>query len=92
MAWVYILQSLKNGKYYIGSTLDIKQRLQHHLSGGTPSTRRLGPMNYIFSQKYHTLNEARSIERKLKQLKRKDYIEKIIRDGYIKTVPSNTRP
>ena len=38
----------------------------------------------VFKQNYPTLIEARRIERKLKKLKRKDYIENIIRDGYIK--------
>ena len=36
------------------------------------------------SQQYASLKQARKIEYKLKKLKRKDYIEKIIKDGYIK--------
>jgi predicted GIY-YIG superfamily endonuclease len=39
------------------------------------------------SQEYPTIEEARKIERKLKKLKRKDYISKIIKDGYIKIKP-----
>ena len=38
----------------------------------------------VFSQEYKELRQARKIERKIKELKRKDYIEKIIDDGYIK--------
>jgi len=38
----------------------------------------------VLSQEYATLLEARKIENRLKKLKRKDYIEKIIIDGYIK--------
>jgi len=38
----------------------------------------------ILTQQYATLLEAKKIEKKLKKLKRKDYIENIIRDGYIK--------
>ncbi len=55
------------------------------MGGFTPSTKRLGKVNLIFKQEYKTLSEARKIERKLKKLKRRDYIEKIIKDGYIKT-------
>jgi hypothetical protein len=44
----------------------------------------MGVLALAFSQEYQTLREARKIERKLKRLKRKDYIEKIIKDGYIK--------
>ncbi|MBI2012711.1 GIY-YIG nuclease family protein [Candidatus Curtissbacteria bacterium] len=83
MAYVYFLKSEK-GKFYIGSTLNLKQRIKHHEGGFTPSTKRLGKIALVFSQEYPTLKEARYIERRLKSLKRKDYIERIIRDGFIK--------
>ncbi|MEK7175776.1 MAG: GIY-YIG nuclease family protein [Patescibacteria group bacterium] len=84
MPFVYILKT-SSGKYYIGSTENIEKRITHHMGGFTPSTKRLGKVNLIFKQEYKTLSEARKIERKLKKLKRRDYIEKIIKDGYIKT-------
>ncbi len=84
MPFVYILQSRRDGRFYIGSTVDLKERLRHHRGGFTPSTKRFGGIEYLFSHEYPTLKEARTIEKKLKNLKRKDYIEKIIRDGFIK--------
>ncbi len=86
MACVYILKS-EQGKYYIGSTVNLKSRLKHHGGGYTPSTKRLGKMTFIFSQEYSNIREARKVERRLKSLKRKDYIEKIIKDGLIKYKP-----
>lgn len=83
MSWVYILKSNKN-KYYIGSTLNLSARLKHHKDGFTPSTKRLGRINLVFKQEYSTLKEARFIEAKLKRLKRKDYIEKIVKERIIK--------
>jgi putative endonuclease len=83
MSWVYILKTQKD-KYYIGSTDNLEQRIRHHSGGYTPSTKRLGFVECFFSQKYDTLKDARYIEKKLKKLKRRDYIEKIIEDGYIK--------
>ena len=83
MAYLYILNSDKN-KFYIGSTTNLENRLRHHKGGFTPSTKRLGKMHLVFYQKYSTLKEARFIEKRLKQLKRRDYIEKIIHDGIIK--------
>ncbi len=83
MAYVYILKS-DSGKYYIGSTLNLSTRLRHHKGGFTPSTKRLGQMNLVLKQEYSNLKEARFIEAKLKRLKRKDYIEKIVKDGIIK--------
>ena len=35
-------------------------------------------------QEYESLDLARKIELKIKKLKRKDYIEKMIKDGYIR--------
>lgn len=86
MAFVYILKG-SVGKYYIGSTLDIERRLREHKSGQTHSTKRMGDLDLIFTQKYSSLDEAQSIERKLKKLKRRDYIEKIVKEGFIKIKP-----
>ena len=80
---VYILQSLRDGRFYIGSTADLEKRTKHHFGGFTPSTKRFGQIKFVFSQEYKTLKEARIIEKKLKNLKRKDYIRKIISDGKI---------
>lgn len=77
----------KSGKYYVGSTKDLEKRLIHHLEGHTPSTRSLKAESLLLSQKYQTLQEARSVERKIKKLKRKDYVDKMIKDGYIKLRP-----
>ncbi len=38
----------------------------------------------VLSQQYDSLVMARKIERKIKFLKRKDYIEKMVKDGCIK--------
>ena len=84
MSYVYILESIKDSRYYIGSTIDLKKRFLHHKSGGTPSTKKFGGIKLIFSQEFNTLKEARYIERRLKKLKRKDYLRKIINDGFIK--------
>lgn len=86
MAWVYILKT-ESGKYYIGSTGNLESRLKHHQNGATPSTFRMGKNSLVFKQKYKTLKQARYIERRLKKMKRRDYIEKIIRDGKIKIAP-----
>ncbi len=86
MPFVYILKT-ESGKYYIGSTTDVERRLKQHQNGHTHSTKRLGEVSLIFSQEYPTLNDARYVELKLKKLKRRDYIEKIIREGKIKIMP-----
>ena len=37
----------------------------------------------VLNQNYPTLEMARKIEREIKKLKRKDYIEKMVKEGYI---------
>ena len=84
MAYVYILESVRDKRYYIGSCLKINERLKHHCGGFTHSTKRFGGFKLVLKQHYSNLKEARNIELKLKKLKRKDYLIKIVQDGYIK--------
>lgn len=86
MAYVYILKSLKDGDYYIGSTVDFQRRLRKHQAGEVKSTRCRLPMITALVQKYKTYKEAKRIELRIKKLKRKDYINKMIKDGHIKMV------
>ena len=83
MSYVYILKSHK-GSFYVGSTDNLERRLKQHLHNHTQTTRNRKIYNLVFKQEYPTLLEARRTERKIKNWKRKDYIEKIINDGYIK--------
>lgn len=88
MAHVYILES-DSGKYYIGSTNNLHERLKHHFGGYTPSTKRLCTLHLVLDQEYSSLEDARYIESRLKKLKRKDYFERIIKDGFIKIKPKS---
>lgn len=84
MAWVYILKD-DSDHCYVGSTIDLDARIKHHKSGHSPATKHFSDPYLALSQEYDTLSEARKVENKLKSFKRRDYIEKIISDGYIKT-------
>ncbi|MBA7698632.1 hypothetical protein ES703_107311 [subsurface metagenome] len=84
MPYVYILESVRDNRYYIGSTKNLNDRLRHHKGGFTHSTKRFGDVKLVLKQKFPSLEKARYIEKKLKNLKRKDYLKKIIEDGYIK--------
>ncbi|KKQ01643.1 MAG: hypothetical protein US12_C0041G0013 [Parcubacteria group bacterium GW2011_GWA2_36_24] len=79
-ACVYILKSL-SGRFYIGSTDNLERRLHQHDLGHTQTTRNMKSYKLVFKQDYSSLKLARTIERKIKNLKRKDYIEKIIKEG-----------
>ncbi|MCK4905763.1 GIY-YIG nuclease family protein [bacterium] len=81
--FVYILQSGRNGRYYIGSTNNIDRRFKEHVEGIVKATCNLRPLLLVFQQEYKTLLEARRVERKLKRFKRKDIIKRIIKEKEI---------
>ena len=85
-AFVYILKDDRS-RYYIGSTTDLTRRLNQHKYKHTQTTSRMLNPRLVLQQEYVSIEEARKIERKLKKLKRKDYIEKIVSDGHIKMNP-----
>jgi putative endonuclease len=84
MPCVYILKSLKNSRYYIGSTIDLKRRLIEHNSGSSKYTSLTRPFELVFSQDFDNIKVARRIELKLKRLKSRRIIDRIISDKYIK--------
>jgi len=84
MAYVYILKSKNNDFYYIGATSNIGNRLQKHNKGKVISTKGYLPFDLIFKQEYENILIAKKVEKRIKKLKRKDYLKKIINDGIIR--------
>jgi predicted GIY-YIG superfamily endonuclease len=69
MACVYILRG-SSGRHYIGSAVDLQARLAQHQRGRTHTTKRLGEqLEIVASKEFSTLEEARQVERSLKQKK-----------------------
>ena len=69
MAWTYILRG-GSGRHYIGSTTNLKRRLEEHQRGQTYSTRRLGGnLEILAAVELTTLQEARVLERAMKRKK-----------------------
>jgi len=67
--YVYILKSLKDSKYYIGSTSDVKARLRFHNSGLQRSTRSRIPFELILFEIYSSKEEALKREKQIKNWK-----------------------
>lgn len=70
MFYTYILQSLKDGSTYIGSTTDLRKRLEEHNQGKTKSIKHKTPFKLIYYEAYKTKTQA--IKREI-QLKRSGY-------------------
>jgi putative endonuclease len=64
--YVYLLKSLKDGKYYIGQTNDLYKRLEMHNNGLVKSTRKRRPFILIGYEIYPTREKARWREYQLK--------------------------
>ena len=60
--YVYVLQSLKDEKFYIGFTTNLKNRLKDHNNGRNISTRDRKPFELIYFEGY--LNKKDALGRK----------------------------
>jgi putative endonuclease len=65
-AWVYVLRN-EEGRFYVGMTTDLEQRLSDHNDGTSKWTRYRGPWTLIWSQGCSSIGEARRLENKLKR-------------------------
>ena len=77
MYFIYILQSLKDKRTYVGYTNNLEERLRRHNSGQVTATRHRRPLKLLFSEEFKTEQEAKKREqywkngggrRKLKKL------------------------
>ena len=83
MAYVYILESEKSKKFYVGSTNDLDKRLLRHNQGYEKATKPHKPYKIVFKQKCKNITEARILEHKIKNWKRRDFILKVINSGVV---------
>jgi putative endonuclease len=83
MYFVYLLESLKDKKYYIGQTNDISRRLDIHNSGGVRSTKSRIPFKLIGYKTFESRDEARWTEYNLKKHgdKKKKFVQELIPKG-----------
>jgi putative endonuclease len=71
----------KNSRYYIGSCQNISERLIRHNKGYVRSTRFGGPWKIIYQETFSTLQEAIRRERQLKSWKKRENIERLIKQS-----------
>ena len=78
MFYVYILESMKNGRFYIGYSDDPHRRLTEHNAGKVKSTRSYRPWKKVYTECYPTEAEAMRRERYLKSMKSHTFIRNLI--------------
>ena len=81
--FVYVLLSERDGKFYIGSSSNVEQRVVEHNSGKNTSTVNRRPLKLIFYEAFPTKTDALRREHYFKTTKGKVTIRQMNRD-YLK--------
>ena len=76
--YFYILQSLRDHKYYIGETHDVNSRLLYHNSGLQRSTKSRIPFRLIIIEEYENRQMALIREKQIKSWKGGNSFKKLI--------------
>lgn len=66
MYYFYILQSLKNGKLYLGYTSNLKRRFKSHNNGENIATKPYTPYELIYYAAFKNQDDATSCEKYFK--------------------------
>jgi putative endonuclease len=78
MFYAYILYSKIRNKYYIGSTINITERLKKHNTNHSGFTGHTGDWCIVWLENFDNLIDARLRERQIKSWKSRVMIEKLI--------------
>ncbi len=69
MYYIYILQSQKSNRYYIGYTSNIANRLEAHSRGSSRSTKLGRPWKLIYSEEFNNKKASMKREKEIKSYK-----------------------
>jgi putative endonuclease len=67
MRYIYLLKSVNQNFFYIGSAYNLKKRLEEHKQGKCPTTKRYLPLRLVYYEAYTADLDANTREQKLKQ-------------------------
>ncbi len=77
MYYVYLIQSLKDGSFYVGMAKDVEARLTEHNRGKSKYTKGHIPYRLLYQEGPYPSEEARERE---KYLKRTDVKKRILKN------------
>ena len=66
MYYVYVIESKKDGRLYVGFTENLERRISEHNSGKTKSTKGYVPWVLVYKEICKTREDARKREKFLK--------------------------
>ncbi|NQV90531.1 GIY-YIG nuclease family protein [Candidatus Uhrbacteria bacterium] len=79
MYYVYVIESMSSGKWYIGYSADLKERVAKHNRDGNTSTSKRGPWKVIYYEAYLNQKDALGREKFLKSGSGWRYLKKQVR-------------
>lgn len=79
MHYVYVLKSLKDNKFYIGYTNDLRKRIELHNAGRVESTKLRKPFDLVYYEASQNREDALKREKYLKTTYGHRYIHNRVR-------------
>ena len=83
MHYVYVLVSVRDNKFYIGRSDDLRQRKKAHDEGRVTSTKYRRPLKLIFYEAFGDKKDAVRRELYLKTSKGRSTLKMMLRDTLI---------
>jgi putative endonuclease len=80
--YVYVLKSLKDGKWYTGCTDDLRKRFAEHNEGKSEYTKARGPYELIYYEACLSKQDAFARERYLKSGMGKRYVNNRLKEYF----------
>lgn len=91
MYYVYVLQSLKDGKFYTGFTDNLERRIKEHNRREEPSTKSRAPFTLVYFEGCITKEDAIIREKYLKGGKGKRFLKSRLKH-YLEKLKYGTCP
>jgi putative endonuclease len=95
MYYVYVLLSLRDHKFYIGLTNDLRRRIKEHNAGKNISTKPRLPLKLFYYEAHLSKDDAERREQYFKTTKGKSALRQMLRKSLeefrptIKTLETN---
>jgi len=80
--YVYVLQSLKDKKQYIGYTNNLRRRLEEHNSGKNISTKHRVPLRFVYYEACLSQEDAKRREEYFKVTGGRRFLAKRLKSYY----------
>jgi len=81
--YIYIFESQKDKTYYVGSTNNLKDRIERHNQGRVNYTKPRRPWMLVYSEEHPNRSSAAKRETEIKAHKRRDFIEALIKNSEV---------